>query len=122
VASGVGVRLDVLETSGDSSELVAGLRPDNSSELVAGLRPDNWRVLGTGLTDADGRVSGLLAAGKLEARTYRLSFETGAYYRAQGRPGFYPRVDIIFEVVETTDHYHVPLLLSPFGYSTYRGS
>jgi 5-hydroxyisourate hydrolase len=97
-ASGVGVRLDVLETSGD------------------------WRVLGTGLTDADGRVSGLLAAGKLEARTYRLSFETGAYYRAQGRPGFYPRVHIIFEVVETTDHYHVPLLLSPFGYSTYRGS
>ncbi len=109
-ASGLGVRLDVLETSGDCSE------------LVAGLRPDNWRVLDTGLTDADGRVSGLLAAGKLEARTYRLTFDTGAYYRAQGSAGFYPRVDIIFEVVETTAHYHVPLLLSPFGYSTYRGN
>jgi 5-hydroxyisourate hydrolase len=97
-ARGLGVRLDVLETGG------------------------NWRVLGTGLTDADGRVSGLLASGVLEAGTYRLSFETGAYHRAQGRTGFYPRVDIIFEVVETTAHYHVPLLLSPFGYSTYRGS
>ena len=97
-AKGLGVRLDVLEASGD------------------------WRVLESALTDADGRVNGLLAAEKLEAQTYRLSFETGAYYRAQGRAGFYPRVDIIFEVVETTAHYHVPLLLSPFGYSTYRGS
>jgi 5-hydroxyisourate hydrolase len=97
-ARGLAVRLDVLEASGD------------------------WRVLETGLTDADGRVSGLLAAGQLEARTYRLSFDTGAYFRAQGRAGFYPRVDISFEVVETTAHYHVPLLLSPFGYSTYRGS
>jgi 5-hydroxyisourate hydrolase len=81
-----------------------------------------WAPLAAALTDADGRVLGLLAPGQLEADTYRLSFATGAYFAAAGRPVFYPEVQVVFRVAAPTEHYHIPLLLSPFGYSTYRGS
>jgi 5-hydroxyisourate hydrolase len=79
-----------------------------------------WKSAAAAVTDADGRAPGLRVA--LERRTYRLTFETGAYFAAAGRSSFYPRVDVIFEVTEPSQHHHVPLLLSPFGYSTYRGS
>jgi 5-hydroxyisourate hydrolase len=78
--------------------------------------------LGRGTTDADGRVTTLLPPGKLVAGTYRLAFAVGAYFAAGGRAPFYPHVEIAFTVAATDEHYHVPLLLSPFGYSTYRGS
>jgi 5-hydroxyisourate hydrolase len=82
-----------------------------------------WTALATGATDADGRLTDLLPLGHpLQARTYRLTFDTGAYFRAAGRPVFYPRVEVTFEVSAPDEHHHVPLLLSPFGYSTYRGS
>ena len=75
------------------------------------------------VTDADGRVRDLTPAGKaLEAGQYRLVFGTGEYFRGRGVSGFYPEVPIVFEIREPAEHYHVPLLLSPFGYSTYRGS
>jgi 2-oxo-4-hydroxy-4-carboxy-5-ureidoimidazoline decarboxylase len=73
-------------------------------------------------TDADGRVRDLLAGRALEARSYRLVFETEPYFAADERPTFYPRVEICFRVNSPEEHHHVPLLLSPFGYSTYRGS
>ena len=75
-------------------------------------------VLASTHTDADGRVGSL--AEDLEAGVYRLTFDTGAYFA--GTPSFYPEVTITFEVIEGTSKYHVPLLLSPFAYSTYRGS
>jgi 5-hydroxyisourate hydrolase len=82
-----------------------------------------WERLGAGETDADGRLRTLLPDGAaLEAATYRLTFETGAYFDAQGVEGFYPEASIVFAVGDPAQHYHVPLLLSPFGYSTYRGS
>jgi 5-hydroxyisourate hydrolase len=81
-----------------------------------------WAPLASGMTDADGRVLGLLAPGALEADTYRLTFATGAYLAALGRPVFYPEVQVVFHVAAPGEHYHIPLLLSPFGYSTYRGS
>jgi len=81
------------------------------------------RALGTGTTDEDGRLRGLLpAGGPLAPGIYRLVFDTGAYFLAQGTEGFYPHVAIDFQVRDGTRHHHVPLLLSPFGYSTYRGS
>ena len=86
------------------------------------LEGATWRSLGAGVTDADGRAGDLLAGAPLEARTYRLTFETGAYFAATGRRSFYPRVEVIFEVTAPAAHHHVPLLLSRFGYSTYRGS
>jgi 5-hydroxyisourate hydrolase len=81
------------------------------------------RELGRGETDADGRLRTLLAPGAPLARgVYRLTFHTGAYFAANGVEGFYPEVRIDFEVRDPTQHFHVPLLLNPYGYSTYRGS
>ena len=86
------------------------------------LEGQTFRPLGAAVTDADGRAGDLLAGAPLEARTYRLTFETGAYFAASARATFYPRVEVTFEVTAPAGHHHVPLLLSPFGYSTYRGS
>jgi 5-hydroxyisourate hydrolase len=74
-------------------------------------------------TDGDGRVRELIpGAVDLEAGTYRLTFETGAYFETLEIDGFYPRVSVLFMVRDPTQHHHVPLLLSPYGYATYRGS
>ena len=76
------------------------------------------------VTDADGRVPALLppAATPAAAGGYRLTFDVGEYFRSRGVESFYARVSIDFVVRDTAAHYHVPLLLSPYGYSTYRGS
>lgn len=82
-----------------------------------------WKQIGKGTTDADGRAKDLLADGfVLHGGVYRLTFDTQAYYAAQNIEGFYPEVAIVFTIRDPAQHYHVPLLLSPFGYSTYRGS
>jgi len=79
--------------------------------------------LGSGSTDADGRLRDLLPAGSsLGEDVYRLRFDVGAYFARTGREAFYPEVVVVFRVGATPGHYHLPLLLSPFGYSTYRGS
>jgi len=79
-----------------------------------------WESHGRAVTDADGRVrdafGGLAGTGR-----FRLTFATGAYFAARGVASFHPEVVVVFEVREAK-HHHVPLLLSPFGYSTYRGS
>ena len=79
-----------------------------------------WHLLGDGVTDDDGRVRDL-APGGLDAGTHRLAFATGDYFTATGQAGFYPEVTVTFTVTDQR-HYHVPLLLSPFAFSTYRGS
>ncbi|MFT4230110.1 MAG: hydroxyisourate hydrolase [Microbacterium sp.] len=76
--------------------------------------------LARGTTDADGRLG--LGAGSLASGDYALSFATRAYFSARGVDAFYPSVSVSFTVVDPDRHYHVPLLLSPFAYSTYRGS
>jgi 5-hydroxyisourate hydrolase len=78
--------------------------------------------VGRGTTDADGRVRDLLAQGELAQGTYRLTFDVETYLRQSDRRGFFSRVPIEFNIDDPNQHYHVPLLLSPFGYSTYRGS
>ena len=77
--------------------------------------------LGRGVTNPDGRISDL-GPELLAEGDYRLEFDTGLYFAATGRESFYPRVIIDFVLSEPSAHYHVPLLLSPFAYSTYRGS
>ncbi len=79
------------------------------------------REIGATVTDRDGRAS-RLATESLEVGEYRLLFETGSYFEQQGVASFYPRVEVTFRIEDPGEHYHVPLLLSPFGYSTYRGS
>jgi 5-hydroxyisourate hydrolase len=78
--------------------------------------------IGRGRTDADGRCRLLPQGVSLQASVYRLRFDTGTYFAARGVPAFYPEVNVVFEVREPAQHHHVPLLLSPFGYTTYRGS
>jgi 5-hydroxyisourate hydrolase len=81
-----------------------------------------WQLVGAGITDDDGRLRTLTPAGPVKPGTYRIRFQTGAYFAAQGAAGFFPVVEIQFTVADGAQHYHVPLLLSPFGFSTYRGS
>lgn len=83
---------------------------------------DGWETVGRGDTDADGRVKGLLGGGTLDKGVWRMTFDTGAWFEAQGIEGFYPIARVVFRVTAPEQHHHVPLLLSPFGYSTYRGS
>lgn len=81
-----------------------------------------WETLARGKTNDDGRIPDLLPKdAKIVEGLYRLTFETGAYFKAQGVRAFYPAVTVAFEISELS-HHHIPLLLSPFGYSTYRGS
>jgi 5-hydroxyisourate hydrolase len=82
------------------------------------LDGDFWRTIGHDVTNDDGRARGL-TAGEVAPGTYRLRFETGVYL---GEGAFYPFVEVVFTVQGPGGHYHVPLLLSPVGYSTYRGS
>ena len=86
-------------------------------QLLALASPD---PLGEGVTNADGRVAAI-GPERLEPGDYRLRFDTAAYFAATGTEGFYPEVVVAFTVAEG-QHYHVPLLLNPYGYSTYRGS
>jgi 5-hydroxyisourate hydrolase len=78
-----------------------------------------WTATARARTDADGRIAELAAP---EAGMHRISFDTGSYFAARGIATFYPEVTVVFEVTDPAQHYHVPLLLSPFAYSTYRGS
>ena len=81
-----------------------------------------WKELSRGATDGDGRLRHLLAPGSLIEGTYRLTFETQHYFHSRKIEGLYPQVSIVFQVRDAKQNYHIPLLLSPYGYSTYRGS
>lgn len=84
--------------------------------------PNAWKLIGKGMTDSDGRIADLLPVDwPLENGVYRIVFDTAAYFKTTGAASFYPFVDVTFAVSDKR-HHHVPLLLSPFGYSTYRGS
>ena len=83
------------------------------------LTDSSGRPVASALTDDDGRVK---TVAELASGIYRLHFDTGSYYAAREVSTFYPEVVIAFEVTGETGHYHVPLLLSPYAYSTYRGS
>ncbi len=82
-----------------------------------------WVELSKATTNSDGRVPELWTESmKLETGIYRLTFDTQEYFKSIGVQGFYPFVPIVFEIHDAAQHYHVPLLISPFSYSTYRGS
>ena len=83
---------------------------------------DEWTEIARGTTNNDGRIPDLLSKNVLlEIGIYKMRFETKDYFDKDRIPTFYPYVEIIFDL-QSTDHYHIPLLLNPFGYSTYRGS
>lgn len=111
-----GITTHVLDTSRG--------RPASGVPVVLEVQgEDGWRELGRAETDGDGRVRQLLPPGMaLAAGVYRLTFGIETYSLAQGVEGFYPEASIVFHVRDANQHHHVPLLLSPYGYSTYRGS
>lgn len=98
-------------------------RPASGIDVTLLLAVDGGepRAVGSARTDADGRIASF-GIDRLEAGEYQLRFETGSYFAAQRVESFHPRVVIWFRVADPAEHHHVPLLLSPFGYSTYRGS
>lgn len=112
-----GITTHVLDTSAGRPARGVPVRLDVHHE------GKGWVTLAERMTDADGRVKDLLANGaKVDAGRYRLTFGTGAYFGEREIAAFFPEASIVFEIVDPAQHYHVPLLLSPFGYSTYRGS
>lgn len=87
------------------------------------LGGDDWKLLGRSISGSDGRAGELLPErSAFQLGVYRLTFETAGYFRAQGRESFYPHVRVVFAADDASRHYHVPLLVSPYGYTTYRGS
>ena len=78
--------------------------------------------LASGRTNEDGRIADLLPPGKITPGIYQMRFDTATYHQSIGMQGFYPEVVVTFEIKASDEHYHIPLLLSPFAYSTYRGS
>ncbi|WP_080056625.1 hydroxyisourate hydrolase [Spirosoma aerolatum] len=97
-------------------------KPAESVNVILYQQQREWLEIGRGITNSDGRIMDLLAKETvLPTGVYKLRFETGAYYELLNVVTFYPFVEITFAIT-TGEHYHVPLLLNPFGYSTYRGS
>merc|ERR1712150_186488 len=93
-----------------------------SIELFLEDGKGQWNLIASGNTNNDGRCPGLLTQEHFVAGIYKITFDTGSYFKQNNQKGFYPFVDVHFEIERPNEHYHVPLLLSPFGYSTYRGS
>ena len=84
---------------------------------------DQWTMLGEGVTNTQGRIPALFPAGVAMVRgTYRVTFKTGKWFADHKSPAFFPEIPVIFTADGSVPHYHVPLLLSPYGYSTYRGN
>lgn len=106
----------VLDTA--SGRPAAGLAI-SLEQMVTG----RFEAVSRGVTNSDGRLSApLIDPADWGAGVYRIRFETGSYFAARKEACFYPHVEIVFEVRQPEEHHHVPLLLSPYGYSTYRGS
>ena len=102
-------------------DLATGTPAAGLSVTLEQASATGWAVLARATTDADGRVRDAFAAVPAAGR-FRLTFATGAWFGARGVASFHPEVSVMFDVSDTQTHHHVPLLLSPFGYSTYRGS
>ncbi len=111
-----GITTHVLDTSRG--------RPAAGVSVVLERRDgERWEEAGRAATDSDGRARQVLPADRpLEAGVWRLTFDLGSWFAAQGVEAFYPEAVVVFQVRDAAEHHHVPLLLSPFGYSTYRGS
>ena len=111
------------------SQLTTHILDTTKGEPAAGIviilyrgENDAWTEIARGITNADGREGGLLKAKVLlDHGIYKLRFETKDYFDKTAIATFYPYVEIVFDIT-SDDHYHIPLLLNPFGYSTYRGS
>jgi len=100
-----------------------GLPAQGMQVELESVQGDGWARISQGRTNADGRIATLYPAGQaLQPGRYRITFQTGDWYTARAASTFYPKVEVVIDADGSLPHYHVPLLLSPYGYSTYRGS
>lgn len=90
--------------------------------LCEAVRDGAWTEVARGTTNEDGRIATLLDSPSMTAGPHRLVFDTGSWFAGQGQATFWLDIVVAFEVADPAEHHHVPLLLSPYGYSTYRGS
>ncbi|WP_150303650.1 hydroxyisourate hydrolase [Pseudomonas saliphila] len=103
--------------------LESGLPSSEVRVTLEHLEPNGWQHLNEAVTNQQGRITDLFPKGKdLQSGTYKVTFKTGDWFAQQQAQTFFPEVPVIFEVDGAVDHYHIPLLLSPYGYSTYRGN
>jgi 5-hydroxyisourate hydrolase len=112
-----GITTHVLDTS-------SGIPAQGIPVVLERRAPDGrWDELARGQTDERGRASSLLGSESvLERGTYRLTLETRAYFQARGEKSLYPTIAVTFSVDQPDQQYHLPVLVSPFGFTTYRGS
>lgn len=103
-------------------DLESGLPAAGVAVVLAEEKAGVWKDIATGKTDTDGRVKDLLTAGSLQPGFFRLTFNVGEYFSRHKKKTFYRTIPVEFFIEAVDRHFHVPLLISPFGYSTYRGS
>ena len=103
-------------------DTASGRPAANIARILRELRDGVWTQLAGGITDADGRCKTLLGNFPLDNATYELTFMTAPYFEAQGVVSLYPYIQIVFTIPAAAQHYHIPLLLTANGYTTYRGS
>ncbi|ECN5820960.1 hydroxyisourate hydrolase [Salmonella enterica] len=103
--------------------LKTGIPSEGVTVVLDKKEGDKWVKLNQAVTSKDGRINALYPAGQeINPGDYRVTFETGKYYADHNEDTFFPEIPVIIHVPKAGEHYHVPLLLSQYGYSTYRGS
>ncbi len=103
--------------------LESGLPSANVKVVLEAQQGDKWVKLNEGVTNDQGRISELYPKeSTLKKGVYKVTFQTGEWFKANNQRSFFPEVPVIFNIDGNLDHYHIPLLLSPYGYSTYRGN
>src|SRR5262245_44270263 len=103
-------------------DLSAGRPAAGMTVRLEKLNGSKWTVVAKRTTDGDGRVKDLVGGPDVAKAVYRITFDTLDYFSGRNAATFYPEVTVVFEIGDPAQHYHVPLLVSPWGYSTYRGS
>ncbi len=103
-------------------DTATGFPAQGINAVLSQLIDGNFVEIDGGTTNEDGRITDLLMGKQLTAGTYQMHFALTDYFADKNTDSFYPYADIVFNVKDINCHYHIPLLLSPFGYSTYRGS
>ena len=100
-----------------------GLPGPNIEVTLERQKDNNWVMLESGRTNAQGRIAALYPSDQtLTEGVYRVTFKTGSWLKEQNTATFFPEIPVVFQIDGSLDHYHIPLLLSPYGYSTYRGN
>ena len=100
-----------------------GLPSSNVNVTLEAQQGDKWVQINQGTTDENGRITALYPNdNKLDKGIYRVTFKTGDWFQKHQQRSFFPEVPVVFVIDGTVDHYHIPLLISPYGYSTYRGN